>query len=377
MRLPPPIFARVSEQFGANAPGLAGLMSEAADLFQPSRDPFVQKSGFSCLAEMMSTFRFASVFKEQLTEIERETGIKGPWTSRGGTSPVFVSGTGEVVKLFLPFAASGKACASEVLSRARLGEWELAPRVIGSGLSSEKKGWGWPFVVMNAAEGMSFAEHRGRTGLRATVEVAEWLGKTLKRLHGLPTLDLEGQDPRSHAEWTTFVSRLFDGTFEARCGRLPDAVKEAVLRLRKQSDLESWLAAIPPAQRATLLHSDLHDGNIFGTPSENSWRPNQFIDFGDSFHLSPSQQISGAFLDGAWDFVPLFCSVFSFEFSLISTFLDAYGIEHEHRRTVLGRTLCYALIWEFGGAVDAVVAKAAELEGDTGDGVQMIWGLRY
>jgi hypothetical protein len=375
MRLPPPIFSRVAEQFGADDPALEGLMSEAAELFQPSKDPFVRESGFMCLAEMMGSFRSAAAFKEQLAAIERQTGVKGPWTSRGGTSPVFVSVSGEVVKLFPPFAASGKVCAGEVVSRARLGDWGLAPEIVGSGLSSEQEGWGWPFVVMKAAQGMSFAEHRAGTGLKATVETAEWLGKTLKRLHGLPAVELGGQYARSHVEWTAFVSRLFDGTFEARCGRLPEAVEEAVLELRTKPDLERWLAAIPPSHRATMLHSDLHDGNIFGTPSETGWAPKHVIDFGDSFHLSPPQQSSGAFLDAAWDFVPLFCSVLSFDSTLIMAFLDAYGIEPEDRRTVLGRTLCFALIWEFGGAVDAVVARAAEWEGDTGDAVEMIWGL--
>lgn len=374
------MFRKVAAQLSQDNPTAKELLETAAKFAQPSMDPLVLESGCKTLGEFISLFADPTRFVSQLEAVSAATGVQGPFTKVGdGTAPVYFNGDKTlVVKLFPHISSDGKAHGSELVSRARLkvvGMEGLVPPFLFSGEAGQGGPWNWPFAVMPVAHGESLLNRRRIRGGFGEAGLANWVGTTVRLLHHLPVVEpAAGATPRSYPDWWKLFNRLWDGTFQARLGRLDPEVRSKVEVLLTESSAEELLSSVPESERATMLHSDLHAGNVFGSEStsdDGDWKPHTLLDFGDSFHLVPSDASDGRFFDAAWDFVPILQSTLRLDPVLISQFLEVYGAS----RDTLRRALLYSLVWEYNGALELVVERLKWWDGE-GDVLDAIWGFR-
>ncbi|KAI9008603.1 hypothetical protein DFJ74DRAFT_363525 [Hyaloraphidium curvatum] len=383
VRFPPERWSKISATMTSHRSYLAESFSAAARTFQPTDDPHVLAESHRTRASFMASFRSPEAQKARLDRLrELVPGLAGRWTPLGGSSPVFADASGRVAKLFPHLAAEGKGFGSEMLARERMrlgGRERLAPALVARG-KLQDEGWLWPFMVMERAGGESLEAHRRvllEKGLPPIADDAlvRWIALTTRGLHSLPTAPMvESWEPRRHADWRGLFDRLFGDVWEARLARLPENLRPAVRALRRESSAEELLAGVPAGMRVSLLHCDLHAGNVFGEPSaEGFWEPRQVLDFGDAFHVLPGED---AWFDAAWDFVPVFGSVLFFDPERVDAFLEADGVAAADRPDVLRRVVLYSLVWEFDGAVEGIVAKlvgGSSEEGWDGDVLHAVY----
>ncbi|UCM90623.1 phosphotransferase family protein [Streptomyces marincola] len=199
------------------------------------------------------------------------------------TSPVLVSSTGLVVKLYGAhwYGPESFAVESEAY-RLLEGTGLPVPNVLARGeLYPRSDDWTWPFMVLEAVPGRTWREATEDMATPGRLALARRLGTVLRQVHEVPLSAATGP---LRPESTRFADVLRERRAATvadhrEWGHLPPALLDGVPGFLPEID--ALLGDRPPV----FVHGDLHGTNLFvGTGPE---RVSGLIDFADSYAGDP------------------------------------------------------------------------------------------
>jgi aminoglycoside phosphotransferase (APT) family kinase protein len=170
-------------------------------------------------------------------------------------------------------------------------------------------GWRWPFLVMTAIHGRSMRELDGSLSTEDLERTANFVGITLRKLHATPIRDGEYI---SFEEYADLIR-----TRMARCHRDHELWGSLPERFLSQVRDYVWSARDllePNERRTSLLHGDLHAGNVFLNGDGGAHEPTGIVDFNDAYEGDPH-----------YDLVAIHAKAFGADKRLLRRSLDAYG----------------------------------------------------
>jgi hygromycin-B 7''-O-kinase len=235
------------------------------------------------------------------------------------------------------------------------------PKLLAEGaLYREEDGWRWPFLVMTAMPGRAMRDVDGSLTPKEREHAADFVGKTLRKLHGTPVhegeyLSLElyvdliqtrtQRCHRDHEQWGSLPSHLVD------------QVRDYVWDAHKLID--------PEEGPHELIHGDLHGGNVFLDGEPAAMKPTGIVDFNDVYVG-----------DRHYDLVAIHLKGFGADKRLLGRVLEAYGWG-ELGRHWPQRMLAFTLAHDFD-MIRPVVERYPEAVKNTatlGDLATLLWDL--
>jgi aminoglycoside phosphotransferase len=184
------------------------------------------------------------------------------------------------------------------------------PQLLADGaLYPDTDGWRWPFLVMTPMHGRSMRDLGADLSAPERERAADFVGATLRALHATPIRDGEYI---SFAEYEDLLR-----TRTARCHRDHELWGSLPAHLLPQVRDYVWKARgllEPDERRTSLLHGDLHGGNIFLNGDDGAHEPTGIVDFNDAYEGDPH-----------YDLVAIHAKAFGADKHLLRRVLDAYG----------------------------------------------------
>jgi hygromycin-B 7''-O-kinase len=181
-----------------------------------------------------------------------------------GSLPVFAAGDGHVLKLYPPCFAHECGHERSVLSRVH-GALPLAtPRVVASGEVD-----GWRYLAMERIPGTTLDRVWPSLSPSERVRLAGELGRFLRALHAVDAGDLT----HPLVDWPRFIREQAE--------RCVDVQRRHSLAARFLEQIPSFLAsaALPPAGRPVLLHTEIMRAHVFAVPEAAGWSLSGVVDF--------------------------------------------------------------------------------------------------
>ena len=184
------------------------------------------------------------------------------------------------------------------------------PKLLADGaLYREEDGWRWPFLVMTAMQGRAMREFDGTLSPKERERAADFVGKTLRKLHETPVHEGE------YLSLELYVDLIQTRT--QRCHRDHEQWGSLPPHLVEQVRDYVWDARplIDPEQGShALIHGDLHAGNVFLEGALGATRPTGIVDFNDVYVG-----------DRHYDLVAVHTKAFGCDKALLARLLEAYG----------------------------------------------------
>jgi len=184
------------------------------------------------------------------------------------------------------------------------------PELLAEGaLYPDTDGWRWPFLVMTAMHGRSMRDLGDMLTAQEREHAAEFVGATLRQLHATPIRDGEYISFEQYADLIR--------TRMARCHRDHELWGSLPQRFLPQVRDYVWTARDllePDERRTSLLHGDLHAGNVFLNGAGGAHEPTGIVDFNDAYEGDPH-----------YDLVAIHAKAFGADKQLLGRVLDAYG----------------------------------------------------
>ena len=222
------------------------------------------------------------------------------------TNAVFLLDRAFAVKIYSPFWDEFDF--ERELLEALASEVEIPTvELVGCGRIADGDGVVWPYLITRYCGARPFSEIRGELGDEDAVSLASQLGWIVQALHGLD-VNRFGSAARERI-WTDVVD-------ERRRVALGELTEAGVLSPNVVEPLESLLdreinADLPEAR--VVVHGDLGADHVLCTPTEDGWRIEALIDFGDA-------KVGAR----AYEWMPLWLGCFDRDPLLARAFLEAY-----------------------------------------------------
>jgi hygromycin-B 7''-O-kinase len=162
---------------------------------------------------------------------------------------------------------------------------------------------------MTAMHGRSMRDLGDTLSAHERGGAADFVGATLHALHGTPTRDGEYI---SFEEYADLIR-----TRMTRCHRDHELWGSLPPRFLQQIRDYVWAARDllePDERRTSLLHGDLHAGNVFLNGEGSAHEPLGIVDFNDAYEGDPH-----------YDLVAIHVKAFGADKELLRRVLDAYG----------------------------------------------------
>ncbi len=184
------------------------------------------------------------------------------------------------------------------------------PKLLADGaLYREEDGWRWPFLVMTAMHGRAMRECDGFLTNKERERAADFVGKTLRRLHETPVHEGE------YLSLEMYVDLIQTRT--QRCHRDHEQWGSLPTHLAEQVRDYVWDARslIDPEEGPhELIHGDLQGGNVFLEGEAGAAKPTGIVDFNDAYVG-----------DRHYDLVAVHLKAFGCDKLLLGRVLEAYG----------------------------------------------------
>jgi aminoglycoside phosphotransferase len=182
------------------------------------------------------------------------------------------------------------------------------PELLAEGALYDE-GWRWPFLAMSAMGGHSLREVQGDVTSQDRERLADWLGKAVRALHGVPVHDGERINHEGYCDLIQVRTQRAHRDHE-QWGSLPprlvSQVRDYLWDARQLID--------PEREPAVFLHGDLHEGNVFVDGVGGAIEAHGLLDFNDAYEGDPH-----------YDVVGVHAKIFRGDKELLRRFLGAYG----------------------------------------------------
>ena len=232
------------------------------------------------------------------------------------------------------------------------------PELLAEGaLYPDTDGWRWPFLVMTAMHGRSMRDLGDTLTDEDLERAANFVGATLRQLHKTPIREGEYI---SFEEYADLIR-----TRMARCHRDHELWGSLPQRFLPQIRDYLWAAhdlLEPNERRTSLLHGDLHAGNVFLNGASGAHEPTGIVDFNDAYEGDPH-----------YDLVAIHAKAFGVDKQLLRRTLDAYSWEDlgkEWPRRMMALTLAhdYDMVEPYAARIPDEVQTLEEL-------ASLLWDL--
>lgn len=205
------------------------------------------------------------------------------------------------------------------------------PKLLAEGaLYREEDGWRWPFLVMTAMRGRAMRELNGALTAKERERAADFVGKTLRRLHETPVREGEYLSLELYVDLIQTRTQRCHRDHET-WGSLPPHLAEQV----RDYVWDSRSLIDPERGPHDLIHGDLHDGNVFLEGEPGAVKPAGIVDFNDVYVGDPH-----------YDLVAVHVKAFGCDKALLTRVLDAYGWT-DHERAWEKRMMALTLAHDF------------------------------
>jgi hygromycin-B 7''-O-kinase len=244
--------------------------------------------------------------------------------------------------------------------RATRGHALPIPDLLAEGALYEGSAWRWPFLVLSAMAGRDLRSRGSDVSHNDMEGIADFVGTALRRLHAASVAETP---PLTHAGYVALIhdrmaaSGRDHPTWRSLPERLASQVRDYVWERRRLVD--------PEAAPRSLIHGDLHGGNIFAVGSPGRLQPAGIVDFNDAMIGDPH-----------YDLVSLHLKAFRADKALLRVALKAYGWlrddpDWSHRMMALTLVHDYDMIEPVVSAYPGAFDRASTLE----DVAERLWDL--
>ena len=206
-----------------------------------------------------------------------------------------------------------------------------APELVGHGRIADGDGVLWPYLLTRFCAARPFSEIRPELSERDAASLAGQLGRIVRRLHSLDSSRFEN-DATAQA-WTGVVS----DRRRASVGELTDAgVLDPAIVGPLTALLDRAIAADVSDARV-VVHGDLGADHVLCAPSDDGWRIEALIDFGDA-------KIGAR----EYEWMPIWLGFCERNPALARAYLDAYDPGLISDRQFPERAIAWSLLHDFG-----------------------------
>lgn len=206
------------------------------------------------------------------------------------------------------------------------------PEVTGCGQIADGDGVDWSYLITRYCGGRPYSELRSELSDGEARLIATQLGGMARSLHELDVSRFA--DAASEGAWSEVVSQRR----RAAAGELVDA---GMLEPRVASSLEALLdeaMAADVVESRVVVHGDLGADHVLCALSEEGWRIETLIDFGDA-KIGVRE----------YEWMPVWTGFCGRDPVLARAFLDAYDPALAHDSQFAQRAVAWSLLHDFGG----------------------------
>ena len=261
------------------------------------------------------------------------------------TNAVFLLDRAYALKIYSPFWNEFEL-ERRLLEELNSEEQIAVSELIGCGRIADGAGVVWPYLITRYCEARPFSEIRDDLPEGAPASLAAQLGRIVRRLHSL--------DVGRFANAAT-TRAWNDVVMERRRSSVSELTAAGVLGDNLQSSVEAMLddaiAADRPASRV-VVHGDLGPDHVLCAPSDEGWRIEALIDFGDA-KIGVRE----------YEWMPVWMEFWGRDPMLARAYLGAYDPSLLDDRGFPMRAVAWTLLHDFGA--DELIRQWREL-GRTG-----------
>jgi hygromycin-B 7''-O-kinase len=256
--------------------------------------------------------------------------------------PTVIVPPDHVIKLYAPWRNGMLALEREVSAlRLMTRDADLpVPRILAHGAIDDD----WQYVVLSRLRGRALSDVREELAPDELARTVAWLGRFVRRLHGIPL----SPDERE-AGWSRFREEITwrhakaAGIMTHRHG----------LPARLVAQVDEWLPPLDTflgtAEDVVLTHGDLIDAHVLGTVTEGHFAPGGVLDFGEALLGHP-----------LYDLGPAWWCILRGERDLLATFLSAAGLPGTDTPDFARLALAWSIMHPCWDLPELPAAEAAE-----------------
>ena len=205
------------------------------------------------------------------------------------------------------------------------------PELVGSGQVADADGVAWDYLITRFCPARPFSEIRQELSEKEAVSLAEQLGQMVRRLHSL--------DPRRFANagtrrnWSDLVTTR-------RASAVSELIAAGVLDVGLEGSLSALLGEAIAAdleQSRVVVHGDLGADHVLCAPSDEGWRIEALIDFGDAKIGVPE-----------YEWMPVWMGFCGMDPRLARAYLDAFDPALIDDSRFARRAVAWTLLHDFG-----------------------------
>ena len=246
------------------------------------------------------------------------------------TNTVFLLDRASAVKIYSPFWDEFDF--EYTLLEALESQEEIpTPDLVGSGHISDGDGVSWPYLITRYCPARPFSEICQKLSKDEAMSLVGQLGRIVRALHALDTSRLA--NAATERIWDDVVS-------ERRRLALDELTRSGVLGANVVKPLETLLdhaiAAERPESRV-VVHGDLGADHVLCAPTEEGWKIEMLIDFGDA-KIGVRE----------YEWMPLWLGCFDRDPILAHAFLDTYEPDLIDDPEFPMRAVAWTLLHDFG-----------------------------
>ncbi|MXX80497.1 MAG: aminoglycoside phosphotransferase family protein [Chloroflexi bacterium] len=273
-----------------------------------------------------------SVWRGLVDEICVQEGIsyRRLRSASANTNAVFLMDSAFVLKIYSPFwdEYDFERTLLEALST---GDRVPVVEVTGCGQVVDADGTSWDYLITRYCPARPFSELRPALSDAESVSLAEQLGRITRTLHELDPSRFVG--PSTDRVWSDLLTQRRRAAVSelVAAGVLDDALTGTLEAL-----LDDAIAADKPESRV-VAHGDLGADHVLCAPTEDGWRIEALIDFGDAKIGAPE-----------YEWMPVWMGFCDRDANLARAYLRAYDPNLLDDGEFPMRAVAWSLLHDFG-----------------------------